>query len=374
MKNITFFLFFCLLTLSISCKKDDNTTTTPKETIITITNAESSQKTWYWIPKSNMFARDGSTTGYVANLNESSSKLIIYLQGGGACFNQTTCEFNPSKFGKTEFEKTLNGPDNVNPGILSRSNADNPFKDFNYVLVPYSTGDVHSGANNDGDVIDGPQNQKMNGYGNFSIIINEIAPYFIGKGIDEIIFTGSSAGGFGTYINYSQVADAFPNIKTTMIVDAAPIFISQNIFPNCLAEQWLDLFKFPFPADYDQYVSGTYDNKIQAIYEYLSTKYPNQQFGLCSSYFDDTIRYFYGFSQNNCANGVLPIDKASFKVGLMGIKGLFDQLGNWKVYYTNGSRHTFLLQTDATQIETSGILFKDWLVQLTNNEANHIVE
>ncbi len=373
MKNFAYLFLCSFLLMTVACSKDDDTTSTP-EVIITIADAEASQKNWFWIPKSDMFARDGSTTGYVANLNDDSKKLIIYLQGGGACFNRTTCEFNPSAFGLTEFNATLNGPDNINPGILNRDNPDNPFKDYNIVFVPYSTGDVHSGTNSDGDVEDGPQNQNMNGYGNLQKIIAEVAPYFNDKGVDEIIFTGSSAGGFGTYINFNAVADAFAGVKITTIVDAGPIFLSPNIFPDCLAEQWLDLFKFPFPADYDQFVEGTYDNKIQAVYEYLSKKYPNRQFGLCSTYFDDTIRFFYGFSQNNCANGALPIDNASFKVGLNQIKTLFDQLGNWKVYYTNGSRHTFLLQPDATEIQTNGVFFKDWLVDLTNNQAEHVVE
>src|SRR5579872_283862 len=47
--------------------------------------------TWTWVPFSNCFCMEGSTTGIGVNLNTNSSRVLLYLLGGGACWDYTTC-------------------------------------------------------------------------------------------------------------------------------------------------------------------------------------------------------------------------------------------------------------------------------------------
>ncbi|MFS8068976.1 MAG: hypothetical protein ACMG6S_21655, partial [Byssovorax sp.] len=46
---------------------------------------------WTWIPFDNAFCGNGSTTGIGVSLSKKSSRVVIYLEGGGACWSELTC-------------------------------------------------------------------------------------------------------------------------------------------------------------------------------------------------------------------------------------------------------------------------------------------
>src|SRR5215471_1057250 len=48
-------------------------------------------QTWTWIPVDGAICRDGSKTGFGVSVGTETDKLMIYLEGGGACFNALTC-------------------------------------------------------------------------------------------------------------------------------------------------------------------------------------------------------------------------------------------------------------------------------------------
>ena len=116
--------------------------------------------------------------------------------------------------------------------LINRESDQNQFKDWNLVFVPYATGDVHSGTNSAVNVPnDGPKNQNMVGFNNFTLVLKDLKNYFDANGnITEIVFMGSSAGGYGVLSNTSQFADILAkNIPTTVIMDASPVFMDKNI-------------------------------------------------------------------------------------------------------------------------------------------------
>ena len=74
-------------------------------------------------------------------------KLVVYFQGGGACWNQFTCSVADAIFSDKVYEpEDLNtlADSLFNVGIFDTS-ADGLFKDWSIVYVPYCTGDVHWG-------------------------------------------------------------------------------------------------------------------------------------------------------------------------------------------------------------------------------------
>ena len=52
---------------------------------------------WTWVPVPGSHCRDGSATGFGINVNPASKNLMIFLEGGGACFNALTCGMNPAE-------------------------------------------------------------------------------------------------------------------------------------------------------------------------------------------------------------------------------------------------------------------------------------
>ena len=67
------------------------------------------------------------------------NKVLLYLEGGGACWNNQSCWEAPTA--------KLTADPLFGAGIFELDNPDNPFKDWNIVYVPYCDGSVFGGDN-----------------------------------------------------------------------------------------------------------------------------------------------------------------------------------------------------------------------------------
>ena len=378
MKNL--FLFLFSLFIFISCNKDKPITEVvlnEELTLLKIANNTPNETTW--VSRSQMKSRNGESMGYGVILNPNSKKLLIFLDGGGACFNQLTCIQNLDRYSEEDF---LNRVASDKSLLINRNSDQNQFKDWNLVFVPYATGDVHSGTNSTANVPNnGPKNQSMVGFNNFTIILKDLKDYFDANGtISEIVLMGSSAGGYGVMSNTFQLTDILAkNIPTTVLVDAAPVFMEETILSPCLADIWnsdsLWNINLALPSDLDETVQKNYEHDLQKLYEYLSLKLPNVNFGLLSYYGDEIIRMFYSFGQNNCTYPPTNLISGEvFKIGLIDLKNnILDDLDNWKVFYANGDNHTFLSDENFNQTVNNTKL-NDWILQLRQGKAKNLTE
>lgn len=365
------FFSFCLL-LFISCNDDDFVGEENIDNAIE-NAATNSPNTWVYIGDDEMKSRNGGETGYLASINPNSTQLIVYFEGGGACFNVPTCNSNRNAFGSTEGQQYV-AAFNSNPvPLIDRNLASNPYADWSYIFIPYSTGDVHSGSNNDADIPNGgPQDQQMNGFDNFTEVVEELAEFYGSNGFTDIVVTGSSAGGYGTYLNFTQVADTFTSAQMTGIIDAGPMFFDETIFAACLADVWDNLFQFSYPNDYTTVVQGEYDQELQGIYEYLSRKYPSANFGLISDLQDEVIRYFFGFGLTNCSNTNSVIPALEFEQALYDVDTQLDNFSNWNVYLVPDNQHTFLGSNRWQTTTVSDIDLGQWLEAVRNGTAEDV--
>jgi len=370
-------ILLCFSYLFVACSDDDTVAPSEDAELSLQEIATNTPNTITWVPREDMKSRNGDDMGYGAFLNPDSDQLFIFLDGGGACFNQLTCAFNLNSFTEDDFFTRI---DNENSLILNQNNPENQFAGWNFIFVPYATGDVHSGSNALAQVPNGgPSDQFMVGRNNVNIILNDLKTYFDNNGgLSEIVLAGSSAGGFGVMPNYFQLKEVFAqNVPTTAIVDAGQIFMDETILTTCLVEQWEDLWNISggLPDDLDAVIQNSYDYNIQKVYEYSALKYPEDNFGFMSYYEDGTNTFFYGFGQNDCAyppNG--PVSGTVFKNGLLDLQNdLLVDLDNWKVFYKNGDSHTFLGDSELDQ-NVNGITLNQWLEDLRQGNAEDLLE
>src|SRR5690606_9065497 len=99
---------------------------------------------WNWFDFPDASCRDGSDAGIWVRFGEGKG-LVIYLEAGGACFNELTCANNPANY--DPWYAPWSGL-----GIFHEDPALNPVGDWNFVVVPYCTGDVHAGDRSDVEV------------------------------------------------------------------------------------------------------------------------------------------------------------------------------------------------------------------------------
>lgn len=158
---------------------------------------------------------DGTPGGYYlepAARGANETKWIIYLQGGGECGNQPSCDARKdSSLGSSKyFSKSVYGV----PYFAANDPATNPnFASWNHVYVPYCTSDLFSGTQT-----------ALNSLGYYfagRLVVSAILDALESPGggglgsASEIILFGDSAGGLGTFINLDYVAGRFPRARVT---------------------------------------------------------------------------------------------------------------------------------------------------------------
>ena len=120
--------------------------------------------TWTWVDFPESMCMNGEATGIGINPTGNRDKVLIFMQGGNACFNLASCTVTANKngYGAGEFE----ADESLTSEAFDRSNPNNPFADYSYVYVPYCTGDVHAGENS--DVMVGGKVRQFHGYKNMT--------------------------------------------------------------------------------------------------------------------------------------------------------------------------------------------------------------
>lgn len=354
--------------LFITCKKDKK-----DEFDHPFVKYENDLKQSHWEDVKGMICRDSSPTGIGVRL-ANKKKLAIYINGGGACFNAETCNSNPAFFSGTDWENLVESFGT--PGIFNPDDDRNPLKDFSLIFVPYCTGDVHSGTLLNGKALDVNTPQRYVGAINFKKAMDFIEPYFKFNEVDEIVLFGMSAGGYGVYINFLEVAKRFPGVKITVINDSGPLFSDADAFSSCLQVGFKVIFGLPLPND----LFGCCGNPglgLANVYEYSSKKYPNANFGFMSAYEDATSRFFLSFGFNNCQGAPgnqLPADV--FRRGLVNLRDdILKPKSTWSSFMIDGTSHTMLADDFLFyEKEVEGMYLYEWIQKLMDGEIMHVSE
>ena len=195
---------------------------------------------WSWqkvemAPQTGAVCGDGSPYKFFVNRVPNTSNTIIYLEGGGACWDYASCSGQSGIRGA----RNPNGiPDNymslLNPGASLVS----PFvvrlhpwtrtksQNWNMVYVPYCTGDIYAGDKvavypNPSDAAK-PLVWHHNGLRNMRATLGWLKDNL--QRPAQLLTTGCSAGGAGSLNNYAAIRqDMAPN-KGFLINDSGPIF------------------------------------------------------------------------------------------------------------------------------------------------------
>ncbi len=134
-----------------------------------------------------------------------SDSLMIYLQGGGACWRDL-CQ-------ATETAVETVGK----AGICDQDPSKNVVGGWNILFVPYCDGSVFSG-DNDTTAPDGVTPWKFHGLQNLSAAVDVGKKRFPSP--KRILLAGSSAGGYGTIVGTAVVRLHYPDTELMVFNDA----------------------------------------------------------------------------------------------------------------------------------------------------------
>jgi hypothetical protein len=314
--------------------------------------------TWTWIDVPGMGCDDGSATGVAVNPapgGAATGPLFIYLMGGGACWDASTClVLNTAvhgPYGRAQWE--ANGAPSV-AHALDRTRATNPFRDASYVFVPYCTGDLHAGNNIATYDVLGPHAFAHVGRRNIEALLPRLRATWPTP--QRVILAGSSAGGYGATLNYDLVRHNYPNAEMALVNDAGPLLIGDGI-PADDRAAWYANWHL---GDVVDPVCAGCRADMSMMYSALARLYPNDRMALLSSLQDQVIRTYF-----------LILLGADFELRLRAlVTDRLAPLPKFRTFAIPGESHTLLGAPDTTT--SDGVTLDAWLGRMLAGDASWV--
>ena len=269
--------------------------------------------TWTWVPFSDAFCGDGSTVGIGINPSSTGTRVLIYLEGGGACYDSLTCyslqtaAYFTTGYSETDFTTEASSSNYLaqTDGFFDRTSATNPFKDYSYVYVPYCTGDVHAGNN---IVQLGANTAYFVGFDNMKAFLSRLYPTF--RTADRVVLAGSSAGGFGATANWWQTQQAFGNIRVDMIDDSGT-YMPPDILADGNGSDVTEVTVWNLATTRPPGCT-TCSTAIDTIFDFYSTAFPGNRGALLSYTQDTVLPSFYGITETQFTTGLAELESSQF--------------------------------------------------------------
>ena len=140
------------------------------------------------------------------------SKLVVWFQGGGACWTRGTCD-------RTMAPTFAPGLDYREPwrfnGMFDFDNPDNPVRDHTFLVVPYCTADVHLGSNDKTYEVAKEGQEPLLFRHRGSANVDSALEWMIqnSENPKTIVVAGSSAGAVPSPFYAHRIAQSYPNSR-----------------------------------------------------------------------------------------------------------------------------------------------------------------
>ncbi|HEX7038179.1 MAG TPA: pectin acetylesterase-family hydrolase [Pseudomonadales bacterium] len=185
-------------------------------------------------PQTGAVCGNGSPYKFFVNRVPNTSNMLIYMEGGGACWDYASCSGQAGVRGARNPDGI---PDDymtlLNPGASLVSPLvfrDHPWsrvktQNWNLVYVPYCTGDIYSGdrvavyPNPDGGA---PLIWHHNGLRNVRAVLSWIRDNL--QRPAQLLSSGCSAGGVGSLVNYAHLRGDMAPTRAYLLNDSGPVF------------------------------------------------------------------------------------------------------------------------------------------------------
>ncbi|MEQ8857431.1 MAG: pectin acetylesterase-family hydrolase [Pseudomonadales bacterium] len=315
------------------------------------------------------------------------AKLLVYFQGGGACWFGASCDLHLDPSYKPTVE--TNEMDRYG-GIFEFDNPENPFADYSVVVAPYCSADVHLG--NNVATYEAPAREAAPAQGEQDAVPSHDAhPVTIQhKGVvnaqaaldwtydhfgdpDEIFVTGSSAGAIPSPYYAWKIADHYPDARIAQLGDGAGGYRRDNRLAVAerphggyrrgggevnatRLELWgtLDhLRQYPEFADLSED-----DFTYEQLYVVAAKRHPEILFAEYDAAEDAVQKRFLamGGSDVETLRDSLLANHADIRA----------EVSNFRAYVAGGESHTILARPEFYTFQVGGARIRDWVADLAD--------
>ena len=279
------------------------------------------------------------------------TKVVLFFQGGGACFSAETC--GP---GSTSFTRNLTlgeAPDFG--GIFDETNPENPLADYSIVYVPYCTGDVHIGDRvteySDTVTID------HNGFPNAMKGLDTVLTNY--PDVEQLVVAGASAGSIPTPLFAGLAADVLPDAEIVTFGDSSAAYPDVPALNAAIGGFWGVLENVPDWPVNDGLTPEEWS--MPGLYVQSGTQHPEITFARFDYAYDQVQAGFAALAGISADDLVSFIDQTETDIEAAGVPVAS--------YVAPGEAHTIILQDEFYEMEVEGVRLVDFVTALVNGEV-----
>jgi len=293
------------------------------------------------------------------------NKLLVYFQGGGACWDDLTC-------GVPVCDQDVNdgdNPANTTTGLADLNNPANPFRDWNAVFVSYCTCDVHWG---DQAYDHGTLTIEHRGAVNSQVAEKWAREHFLAP--NEVFVTGSSAGAYGAISGSVFLQErVYKAARFNTLGDAGNGVITQDFVINYISRWGIEKYLPTWIEALDKPIT---ELSIDQLWVGAAAEYPDAKFAQYTSAYDGgngSQTQFYNVMLNpgNLAVGVQWwLASCEWNQKMRDLAQLTAAgAPNYRSYVGSGSRHT-IFGSDKVYTDTVGgvIPLVDFIAQMRGDD------
>lgn len=240
-------------------------------------------RTWIKVEPPGAVCGDGSQYKFFVNFSDAANDVVVAFEPGGACWDYPSCSGAEGIRGAAN----VNGLDDDHYALgefiipfFKRDWEEIETRDWNFVYVPYCTGDVHTG--NNVVTYSDPEGQGEDlvfhhkGHDNVMGVIDWMKQHF--TDVPRMLVTGCSAGGVGSLVNYYYLRNQLPGVERGYLLsDSGPIFPSSGwsgpLHEKIRASWDIDSILTDLPASFD-------DQNFGSINTVLADEFPGDRLGV----------------------------------------------------------------------------------------------
>jgi len=284
-------------------------------------------------------------------------RLLICLQGGGACWNYATCVKNPT------YDAAVDSSDNPTrlSGIFDLENPENPFRGWTCVFIPYCTGDLHLGDRDvtfEPDSVDaaqGPTLIRYHGHPNANAALAWAFQSVPNPGV--VFVTGQSGGAIPSPYSAGVLAQHYARARVVQTGDGAGAYRFKDLPRKLAMTGAVDrIRKEKGYRDLDS-TSMTFE----AIYTHAAHAASRVRFAQINSDVDSIQVRFLKL------NGIKDPDLPAFLGENLG--EIRDHAPSFRSYTAPGAMHTFTTSKRFYTTSVDGIRIRDWVADLIAGKA-----
>lgn len=280
------------------------------------------------------------------------SKVVLFFQGGGACFSAETCTEEDGATSKLTVGPGDDPSDDA--GIFDFSDPRNPFADHSVVYAPYCSGDVYLGDKT--NEYSPAVTVQHKGFVNGSAALDHLVSTF--PGVEQLVVTGESAGSIPTPLFAGLASDELSDADITVLADGSGAYGDVPSVNTGIGALWGTENAVP---DWPETRDLTPEQwSLPGLFVYAGAHDPDITFARHDYAYDGVQRQFSDMTGIAGPDLLRSIDENETMIEQAGV--------DLASYIAPGDSHTTLSQPNFYTEAVNGVKLVDWVTALVDGE------